>query len=175
MVTMNEHESTGMTACCKTAMGIVDMSAGRLGTDPRIADYQSIHYFGKPEASWRMAGPLAYFAREVRKPDLYLAVAEWVAIVPGPEVSGWNDDAMDPRLEALSAHRANTIIAGTDGVAIDWWGAKNVLWPIAESIHARNRGQFDVQDPDAKLTRFLRYYREVLRGGTMDDALITVS
>ena len=174
MVTMNEHESTGMTACCKSAMGIVDMSAGRLGTDPRVADYNSIHYFGKPEASWRMAGPLAYFAREVRAPDLYLAVAEWVAIVPSA-ATAWNDDAMDPRLEASSAQHANTIIAGSDPVAIDWWGAKNVLTPLAESINARNRREFDVRDPDSKLSRFLRYYREVGRGGTMDDGLITVA
>jgi hypothetical protein len=118
MVTMNEHGSTGMTACCKSAMGVVDMSAGRLGNDPRIADYQSIHYFGNPEATWRMAGPLAYFAREVKTPDLYLAVAEWVAISPATAAAGWTED-MDARLEAASAHRANTIIAGSDAVAID--------------------------------------------------------
>jgi hypothetical protein len=174
MVTMNEHDSTGMTACCKSAMGIVDMSAGRLGTDPRIADYQSVHYFGNPEATWRMAGPLAYFAREVRKPDLYLAVAEWVAIVPAVGTAGWTD-GMDARLAALSAQHANTVIAGSDAVAIDWWGAKNVLWPLADSIKGRNRAAFDLRDPDSKLSRFLRYYREVNRGGTMDDALITVS
>jgi hypothetical protein len=174
MVTMNEHEATGMTACCKSAMGVVDMSAGRLGNDPRIGGYQSIHYFGNPEATWRMGGPLAYFAREVRTPDLYVVVAEWVAVSPADGAPGWDDD-MDARLEAQSAHRANTVIAGTDAVAIDWWGAKNVLWPIADSIKGRNRARLDLRDPDSKLSAFLRYYREVYRGGTMDDALITVA
>jgi len=46
MVNVNEHAATGMTACCKSMMGVVDMSAGRLGTDPRVRDYQSVHYFG---------------------------------------------------------------------------------------------------------------------------------
>jgi hypothetical protein len=174
MVTMNEHRSTGMTACCKSAMGVVDMSAGRLGTDPRVADYQAVHYFGQPDAMWRMAGPLAYFARQVRLPDLYLAVAEWVAISPAEGASGFGDDD-DARLSAAAAHRANTIIAGTDPVAIDWWGAKNVLWPIADAIHGRYRAEFDLRDADSKLSRFLRYHREIYGGGTMDDGLISVT
>src|SRR5207237_9738071 len=48
MPTANEHSATGMTGCCKAAMGLVDMSAGRLGTDPRVRSYQSVHYFGYP-------------------------------------------------------------------------------------------------------------------------------
>ncbi|HEY0193273.1 MAG TPA: DUF362 domain-containing protein [Kofleriaceae bacterium] len=174
MVTVNEHASTGMTACCKSAMGVVDMSAGKLGTDPRTAAYNSIHYFGNPEATWRMAGPLAHFAREVRAPDLYLAVAEWVAIRPAADAT-WDDDAMDARLAAESAHRANTIIAGADPVAIDYWAAKNVLTPIATELGARGRGQFDVTDPDSKLSRFLRDYRQVYKAGTMTDELISVA
>src|SRR6266545_4631322 len=62
MTTANEHGSTGYTGCCKSAMGIVDMSAGRVGTHPAARGYQSVHYFGEPNASWRMAGPLADFA-----------------------------------------------------------------------------------------------------------------
>ena len=43
-------------------------------------------------------------------------------------------------------------------------------------IYDRNRETlFDLRDADSKLSRFLRYYREVYRGGTMDDALIAVS
>jgi hypothetical protein len=174
LVTLNEHRSTGMTACCKSAMGVVDMSAGRLGTDPHVADYQAVHYFGQPDAMWRMAGPLAYLARQVRAPDLYLAVAEWVAVSPAEGASGFGDDD-DARLSAAAAHRANTIIAGTDPVAIDWWGAKNVLWPLADAIRARYRAEFDLRDADSKLSRFLRYHREVYGGGTMDDALISVT
>jgi Domain of unknown function (DUF362) len=174
LVNVNQHGSTGMTACCKSAMGVVDMSAGRFGTDPRSDGYQSVHYFGNPDASWRMAGPLAQFAREVRTPDLYLAVAEWVALEPPPNVA-WDGDRQDIRLEGSTAHRANTIVAGTDAVAVDWWAAKHVLAPIAQRTNSRGFSQLDLANPDSKLSRFLRYYREVYRGGTMDDALITVA
>jgi hypothetical protein len=175
LVTVNEHGSTGITACCKSSMGIVDMSCGRFGTDPRTDGYQSIHYFGNPEATWRMAGPLAHFAREVRAPKLYVAIAEWVAITPAPGTPGWDDDTMDLRLEAISAHRANTVVAGTDPVAIDAYCAREVLHPIAQSVRGENAADLDVGDPDAKATRFLRYYREVAQSGTLDPALVTIA
>jgi hypothetical protein len=170
LVTVNEHASTGITACCKSAMGVLDMSCGRFGTDPRTDGYQSVHYFGNPEATWRMAGPLAHFAREVRAPDLYIAIAEWVAVSP----PGFSDDE-DPRLSAAAAQRAQTVVAGTDPVAIDYYCAKHVLMPIATSINAPARHMLDVDHPDAKATRFLRYYREVAGHGTMDEALITIA
>src|SRR5262249_50782237 len=151
-----------------------DMSCGRFGTNPRTDGYSSVHYFGNPEATWRMAGPLAHFAREVRAPDLYVAIAEWVAITPKPGTPGWREDD-DPRLAAGSAHHAHTVVAGVDPVAIDYYGAKHVLMPIATSIGAPGRADLDVDRPDAKTTRFLRYYREVAGGGTMDDALITAA
>jgi hypothetical protein len=173
LVTVNEHGSTGMTACCKSAMGVVDMSAGRFGTHPLADGYLSIHYFGNPEATWRMAGPLAFFARQVRAPDLYLAVAEWVAITPKLGTSGWDDDAVDLRLHAASAQQAGVVVAGADPVAVDTWCAANVLTPIAAQIDGAHKDAFDVRNPDSKLSRFLRYYREV-GGGTLDPALITV-
>jgi hypothetical protein len=169
LVTVNEHASTGMTACCKSAMGVVDMSCGRFGTDPRTDGFLSVHYFGNPEATWRMAGPLAHFATHVRAPDLYVAIAEWVAVTP----PGFPDDA-DLRLEASSAHRASTAVAGTDPVAIDHHLAKHVLLPIARAIRGPNARDLDVDDPDAKTTRFLRYYREVAGAGTLDESLVTV-
>ncbi|HTJ40582.1 MAG TPA: DUF362 domain-containing protein [Kofleriaceae bacterium] len=169
LVTVNEHGSTGMTACCKSAMGVLDMSCGRFGTDPRTDGYQSVHYFGNPEATWRMAGPLAHFARQVRKPDLYVAIAEWVAVAP----PGFSDEK-DVRLEADSAHRAQTIVAGTDPVAIDAYCAKHVLLPIARSIGAPAADDLDLDRPDAKTTKFLRYYREVGFTGTLDESLVTI-
>ena len=169
MVNVNEHAATGMTACCKSMMGVVDMSAGRLGTHPLIRDYQSVHYSGYPEASWRMAGPLAHFARNVREPDLYIAAAEYVAAVP--KGIPWDYETQDPRMEEASAHRAKTVVVGRDPVAVDWWCAKNLLFPIG----GRNAAEVDLSNPDSKFSRFLRYYREVYRGGVMDDARITIA
>jgi hypothetical protein len=95
MTTANEHTATGFTGACKSPMGIVDMSAGALGTHPRASEYASVHYFGRgtPSAMWRMAGPLAHFARRVRAPDLILLVAEWVAFAP----AGWDEEKEDIR------------------------------------------------------------------------------
>ena len=167
MPTVNEHLDAGLTCCCKSAMGIVDMSAGRPGTHPSTRDYQSIHYFGHPNATWRMAGPLAYFAREVRAPDLYLAVAEYVGAIPR---GSWNEDA-DLRLEAASAHRVGVVVAGQDPVAIDSWCARNLLAPLKGGAP----GRYDLDNPDSMLSCFLRYYREVYGSGTLDPKLITVA
>jgi hypothetical protein len=167
MTTANEHASTGFTGCCKSAMGVVDMSAGHEGSDPRARGYQSVHYFGEPDASWRMAGPLADFAKNVRSPDLYIAVAEWVAAIP----PGGLPEGKDARLEEASAHRARTVAAGTDPVAIDAWLVRNVLMPIAGA----EKRHYDLDDPGARVVKFLRYYRQIRGSGTLDPALVTVA
>lgn len=172
MTTANEHGSTGMTAACKSTMGVLDMSAGALGTHPLVRDYVSVHYFGRgsPSATWRMAGPLAHLAREVREPDLVLTVAEWVAFAP-PGFDGDRDG--DVRHSARSCTQLRTIVAGKDPAAVDTWVARNVL---AEVESADKRRLFDLDNPDALLTKFLRYYRQVRGPGnaTIDPALIDV-
>jgi hypothetical protein len=169
MTTANEHGSTGFTGAVKSPMGIVDMSAGRLGADRRVQGYQSVHYFGSPRATWRMAGPLAQFSTQVRHPDLYLTVAHWVAATPR---QGWPDgDARDIRLEADSAFPARTLVAGTDPVAIDAWCVRNLLMPIAGA----NAADYNLDDPSAKVVKFLRYWRQTAGWGTLDESLVTVT
>ena len=166
MTTANEHGSTGFTGACKSAMGVVDMSAGRLGSDPRVRAYQSTHYFGSPDASWRMAGPLAWFAHEVRAPDLYLTVAEWVAATP----PGGEPKDDDLRHSGASAFRKRTVVAGVDPVAIDSWCVRNLLMPIG----GPGKALLDLDDENSKFVKFLRYYREVHGSGTMDPSLVDV-
>ncbi len=166
MTTANEHSATGITAACKSAMGVVDMSCGRLGLAPETRDHQSVHFFGAPGAMWRMAGPLAWFGAEVRKPDLYLTVAEWVGVTPR---EGW-DDGRDLRLEEAAAVRTKTVVAGVDPVAIDAWCARNLLMPAAGG----RAHLYDLDDPDSQLVRFLRYYRETAGAGTLDERLVEV-
>ncbi|RMH38123.1 MAG: DUF362 domain-containing protein [Deltaproteobacteria bacterium] len=171
MTTANEHEATGFTGACKSTMGVVDMSAGRLGTDPRVQDYLSVHHFGSPNAKWRMAGPLAQFAREVRAPDLIVTVAEWVAATPpGPRGAAWDGEREDIRLAADSAFRTRTVVAGTDPVAIDTWCVRNLLMPIAGA----RKAIYDLDDDQSRVVKFLRYYRQVYGSGTLDPALIDV-
>jgi hypothetical protein len=165
MTTANEHPNTGYTGCCKSAMGIVDMSAGRLGTDPRIRDYQSVHHFGAPDAMWRMGGPLAHFARRVRRPNLYLTVAEWVASTPAGAPP--DSDTRERRLAADCARQLRTVVAGTDPVAMDTWVVRHLLMPLGGADHA----SIDLDSPDSTVVKFLRSYRQV-GGGTMDERLI---
>jgi hypothetical protein len=169
MTTANEHGSTGFTGACKSTMGVVDMSAGELGTHPLARGYRSVHYFGRgrPSATWRMAGPLAQFAREVRAPDLILTVAEWVAFHP----AGYHGSE-DIRHSAETCARKGTIVAGTDPVAIDAWTVRNLMGDLPSVNH---REYLDLANPDSMVSKFLRYYREVHRTGTLDPELIAVS
>jgi hypothetical protein len=166
MTTANEHGSTGFTGAVKSPMGIVDMSAGRLGSDPRVQDFQSAHHFGVPDANWRMAGPLAHFATRVRSPDLHLTVAHWTGATPAAGLSP-GDDA---RLAAASAFPTQTIVAGTDPVAVDAWCVRNLLMPIGGA----KRAHYNLDDPNATVVKFLRYWREVAGRGTLDESLVTV-
>jgi Domain of unknown function (DUF362) len=170
MTTANEHEATGLTGACKSTMGVVDMSAGALGTHPLARGYSSVHYFGRgrPNATWRMAGPLAFFAREVRAPDLIVMVAEWVAFEP----PSWDRERDDVRLSAGTCVQKKTVIAGVDPVAIDTWAVRHLM---AETPSANRKSHLDLDAPDSKVSKFLRYYRQVYGKGTIDPSLIDVS
>ncbi len=169
MTTANEHGSTGFTGACKSTMGVVDMSAGRLGTHPLAAGYASVHYFGhgRPSATWRMAGPLAHFAKHVRSPDLILTVAEWVAFSP----VGYASEE-DIRHSGQTCTQKKTIICGTDPVAIDTWAVRNLF---ADVPSANKQALLDLDDPNAMFTKFLRYYREVRGSGTLEPSLIELA
>lgn len=173
MTTGNEHGSTGFTGACKSPMGIVDMSAGALGTHPRVAGYQSVHYFGRTgrphgelDPTWRMAGPLAFWNNQVRRADLYLTVQEWIAVTPE---AGY-DATDDMRHHAACAIQAGVLTVGTDPVAIDAHCVRTVM--------QQHRGKYapmlDLADPDSKVTKFLRYFRQTAGWGTLDPALVTV-
>jgi hypothetical protein len=168
LTTANEHLSTGFTGACKSAMGVVDMSAGTMGTHERARGYASVHYFGQgaPSASWRMAGPLAQFAQEVRAPDLILTIAEWVAFEPAAPTSE------DLRHSAATCTQTRTIVVGRDPVAIDSWVVRNLM---IETPSKNRTSHFDLDDPNAKFTKFIRYYRQVRGAGTLDPALIAVT
>ncbi|MCB1940216.1 MAG: hypothetical protein KDE64_13590, partial [Rhodocyclaceae bacterium] len=75
------------------------------------------------------------------------------------------------RQHRACAHQVGTIIAGTDPVAIDAWATRNLLHPVGGVYQA----MLDLDDPDAKVTRFLRYFRQTAGWGTLDPALVTVA
>jgi len=167
LTTANEHSATGFTGATKSTMGIVDMSAGELGTHAKSRGYRSAHYFGRgnPSALWRMAGPLAELATKVRAPDLIITVAEWVAFTPR---EGGSEDIRHAR---AAAARKRTVVAGTDPVAIDTWCCANLM---AELPGAKHDDYTNVKRAKSRVTKFLRYYRAVRGKGTMDLDLIKV-
>lgn len=141
----------------------------QVGTHPLAAGYASVHYFGHgtPNATWRMAGPLAHFAKAVRSPDLILTVAEWVAFHPagfeGPE---------DIRHAAATCTQKKTVIAGVDPVAIDAWAVRNLFTDVPSG---NKKELLDLDDPSSMFSKFLRYYREVRGSGTLDASLVDVA
>lgn len=170
VTTGNEHGSTGFTGACKSAMGIVDMSAGTMGTHPAIRDYQSVHHFGafgRKRPTWRMAGPLAHFAQRVRKPDLYITVSEWTAYAPK---TGYNEEEDDIRLSEKTIARTDTVVAGADPVAIDSWCVRNLLMPLKGAGEAMH----DLDRPESKISCFLRYYRQTAGWGTLDPSMVQI-
>ena len=174
MTTGNEHGSTGFTGACKSPMGLVDMSAGALGTHPKARGYQSVHYFGRtgrphPERdpTWRMAGPLAYWNNKVRRADLYLTCCEWVAVTPK---AGY-DETDDMRHHAACAQQVGHVIAGADPVAIDAWCLRNLM----SQFDGKHAAMMKLDDPDSKASKFLRYFRQAAGWGTLDPALVTVA
>lgn len=166
LTTANEHSATGLTGATKSTMGVVDMSAGELGTHPLCKGYRSVHYFGRgtPTASWRMAGPLAHFANVVRAPDLILSIAHWVAFTPSVNIDG------DIRMEAASAAPVRTVVAGEDPVAIDAWLCRNVM----QGLPVNHAHLWNVDSDDSQVAKFLRYYVQVRGAGELSQGALDV-
>jgi hypothetical protein len=85
--------------------------------------------------------------------------------------SDYDETTDDIRHSEKCAVKAGTIVAGTDPVAIDMWCVRNLLMKQGGKYAA----MYNLDDPDAKVTKFLRYFRQVSGSGTLDPALVTVA
>jgi hypothetical protein len=65
-----------------------------------------------------------------------------------------------------------TIVLGTDPAAIDTWAVRNLMMATPSG---NKKAHFDLDDPEAKFTKFLRYYRQIYGKGTLDPNLIDVA
>lgn len=142
---INYHsEYCGVTASVKNYMGIVDMSCGypRGGPD----GYYNVHNVGTRDIPdiyhaylpWFIrrrlknlvfnyryenfkdtGGCLGSFMKKIRFADLNIIAAHWAGFGSriDPDLAGYPD----------------TVIAGTDPVALDLWSAREVLLPLAKS------------------------------------------
>lgn len=141
---LNHHGTTwGVTASIKNLMGIVDMTCGYQGVSPE--GYYNTHFIGSESfffnygmkfrywgrkygfgqelgKTMQSAGTfnnqytgaaLGYWMRHIRMPDLNILAAEYV---------GWGS-----RTDPSKRTKSNIVAVSTDPVALDYYGAKEIL------------------------------------------------
>lgn len=149
---LNDHgPDTGITAAIKNYMGITDLSCGDRGIEPE--GYYNVHECGGEIFGFAKAGPIALFMKTIRKADLNIVTAEWV---------GWGH-----RTDIAKATRMRTIMAGTDPIALDYYGAKYIVYPLS-----RNRDHHDPDNPHSPVRRFLDLALDTLGEGTLDESMM---
>ena len=151
---LNDHgRDTGITGTVKNYMGITDLSCGDWGKTP--AGYHNVHACGGRFFRYAKAGPLGFFMKKIRKADLNIITAEWI---------GWGD-----RIDINKATRSRMILAGTDPVALDYYGAKYLILPLSKNTK--------YHDPDrlsSPIHRFLALAAKELGEGQYAEELISV-
>ncbi len=154
--TINDHGSdTGITGAIKNYMGITDMSCGYWGKKPE--GYSNIHECGTGRFPIRYAkaGPVAYFMKTIRKADLNIMTAEWV---------GWGS-----RIDIKMAVRKRTILGSLDPVALDFHGAKHLIYP-----YSKNKKYHDPDFASSPIRKYLDLASEVLKSKKMNDHTYTL-
>ncbi|MEA3296994.1 MAG: DUF362 domain-containing protein, partial [candidate division Zixibacteria bacterium] len=173
---LNHHSGyAGVTASVKNFMGVVDMSCGYHGPEP--AGYFNTHHIGASGLFRFMmrnrhtlrklpffyelclhpsvfrfrytGGVLGQFMARIRRADLNIITAINI---------GWGS-----RTDTDMARRADTVLASTDPVALDYWAAANLLLPATIESGADDwyRKANDPTIPDGNLRRFLDECRPV--------------
>jgi hypothetical protein len=93
--------------------------------------------------------------RPVRRPDLNIVTAEW---------AGWAH-----RTDPDRATQVRTILAGTDPVALDYYGAKHLVLPLSG-----RRLDHDPDHPDSAIRRFLEFAVHGWGEGAIGDGNIRI-
>ncbi|MGD9897727.1 MAG: DUF362 domain-containing protein [Calditrichaceae bacterium] len=151
---LNTHgDDTGITSAVKNFMGITDLSCGDWGLKPK--GYSNVHECGERFYPYAKAAPIGYFMKKIRKADLNIVTAEWV---------GWGG-----RVDPAKAARMKTIIAGLDPLALDYFGAKHIIYPLTQ-----NKDYHDPDNPKSSVRQFLDLTRKTLGEGNLDENNIIV-
>lgn len=160
LAAMNHHSTyCGMTSAIKNYLGVTDLSGG---PDPnnggRLAkDYYNFHSF--PFNKWSpgpepgmLGAEIAMFMKTIRKADLNITTAEWIGL--------------SSRIEAPIV-QTRAVLASTDPVALDYHGAKYMLYPNSRlSIHY----------PDGEKSPVRQYLMKCADsgGGVLDERYVKV-
>ena len=144
---LNHHDQTGVTASIKNYLGIVDMTCGRRGLQPRgyynfhsigFSNWPRIFRFAIRQLGWKdtgeyIGGAVGKFMKTVRQADLNIIAGEWV---------GWGD-----RIDAEKRSHAKIVLASTDPVALDYYAGKYILLPYANKYDSTGKIA-EWNDPD---------------------------
>jgi len=168
---LNHHGYTGATASIKNYLGIVDMTCGYRGTEPK--GYHNFHSVGfsslpgklkaifglfgwKDENGENIGGAVGKFMKTIRIADLNIITAEWV---------GWGS-----RTDINRRSHAKTILASTDPVALDYYASKYVLLPATKENDKTGK-YIKMNDPDIENGRFHNFLSECNKQdvGTLDE------
>jgi len=151
---LNDHgNDTGITSSVKNYMGITDLSCGYWGIEPK--GYANVHFCGEGYYPYAKAGPIGHFMKTITKADLNIVTAEWV---------GWGH-----RTNVKRATRTRTILASTDPIALDYYGAKNLVYPLS-----RNKEYHDPDNPQSSVWKFLDLALRTCGEGTLDESMMRV-
>ena len=186
---LNHHTSyAGATASIKNFMGVVDMSCGYPAPEPsgtfnthhvgasaifrylagaqrkmrELRNYDWFNYIYLHPSVFRFrftGGVLGSFMREIRRADLNIITAIKV---------GWGS-----RIDPHKSLRADTVLASTDPVALDYWATANILLP-ATRRSTDDESLIRLHNPniiDGPLRSFIEECRREA-GGTSDPDLI---
>jgi len=149
---LNSHgKDTGITSSIKNYMGITDLSCGYWGINPK--GYANVHHCGQKYYPYAKAGPIGHFMKTIRKADLNIVTAEWV---------GWGS-----RTEVDLAAQEKMILASTDPIALDYIGAKYVIYP-----HSKKAELHDPDNPRSSIRKFLELALIASGEGTLDESFI---
>ncbi len=152
---LNTHgKDTGITSALKNYMGITDLSCGDTGLKPE--GYYNVHNCGGRFFKYAKAGPIAYFIKNIRKADLNIVTAEWI---------GWGH-----RTDTTKATRVRTVLASKDPVALDYYGAKYLVYPLS-----KHKEYHDPDNTNSAIRKFLDLALETLNEGTTDESKIIVN
>lgn len=184
---LNHHSPYGgVTASVKNFMGVVDMSCGWPAPKPentfnthhigasiiyqlmsyipyknRIPYFYQLYYHPAVFEFRYTGGVLGSFMANVRKADLNIITAILV---------GWGS-----RIRPERGFAADTLLASTDPVALDYTAADRILLPASLKAGAPEK-YVRLNDPNQPESPFLAFLEECRRefGGTLDKDLINV-
>lgn len=147
--TLNHHDFAGVTSSVKNYLGIVDLTCGFKGVEPK--GYVNFHYMGIPG----LGGAVGTFMRTIRKADLNIVTAHWIGFAS--------------RTNTELAIKTKTILAGRDPVALDYYAGKYLLLPLRGPSENFN-------NPDNTNGPFRRYLElcSEIAGGVLDENRIKV-